>query len=127
MFCCITRSIAPGLHNIAWHSSFPTVIVESSVDTATSPAVVRTHVVPLRLTLFPFNLALSEAEISTYVVPAPVHPLTAAAKLAKAAASSLPFNTVLGVVEREDTNVNVTPPIVIASVATTLEKLILLE
>jgi hypothetical protein len=40
------RSIAPGLQRIACSSAFPTVIVVSSVDTTTAPAVVNTPVVP---------------------------------------------------------------------------------
>ena len=64
--------------------------------------------------------------MSTYVVPSPAAPLTAAAKLAKAAASLAPLRTVPAVVERELTKVKVTHAITISSVATTLEKLIVL-
>jgi hypothetical protein len=98
----------------------------SSVDTTTAPAEVKTPVVPFKATLAPFNLALSEADTSTYVVPAHAHPLTAAAKLVNAAASLAHFNTSPAADGEELTKVNVTPPIVIASVATTLEKLIVL-
>ena len=126
MFCCITRSIAPGRQSNAWHSSAPTVIVVSGVETNTSPAVVKTPVLPSKLALTFFNLALSAADNSTYVVPAPAHPLIAAAKLVKAAASLAPFNTLPGVDPIELTKVNLTPPTVISSVATTEEKLIVL-
>jgi hypothetical protein len=44
IFCCITRSIAPGLQSRASEVSAPTVIVVSGVDTNTSPEVVRTPV-----------------------------------------------------------------------------------
>ena len=65
MFCCNTKSIAPGRHRIACSVAFPIVIVESGVVTATDPAVVNTPVVPSRLALTHFNLALSAAEMST--------------------------------------------------------------
>jgi len=127
MFCCITKSIAPGRQSNAWHSSAPTVIVVSGVETNTSPAVVKTPVLPSKLALTFFNLALSAADNSTYVVPAPAHPFTAAAKLVKAAASLAPFKTSHAALGEEDTKVNLTPPTVISSVATTEEKLIVLE
>ena len=52
--------------------------------------------------------------------------MIAAAKLANEAASLAPTNTLPGVVPIVPTKVNVTHPTVIASVATTLEKLIVL-
>ncbi|MBO7444141.1 MAG: hypothetical protein J6T69_04915 [Methanobrevibacter sp.] len=53
--------------------------------------------------------------------------MIAAAKLVKAAASLAPLRTSHAADGLEDTNVNVTPATVIASVATTLEKLIVLS
>jgi len=52
--------------------------------------------------------------------------LIAAAKLVKAAASLAPLRTLPAVLPIEATKVNVTPATVIASVATTVEKLIVL-
>jgi hypothetical protein len=52
--------------------------------------------------------------------------LIAAAKLANAAASLAPFNTLPAVVPIDATKVNLTPATVISSVATTEEKLIVL-
>jgi hypothetical protein len=52
--------------------------------------------------------------------------LIAAARLAKAAASFAHLRTFQAVVPIEATNVNLTPATVISSVATTLEKLIVL-
>ena len=53
--------------------------------------------------------------------------MIAAAKLAKDAASFAPTTTSPAVGVRDETNVKVTPPTVIASVATTELKLIVLE
>ena len=53
--------------------------------------------------------------------------MIAAAKLAKAAASLAPLRTLPAVDPIDATNVNLTPATVISSVATTLEKLIVLE
>jgi hypothetical protein len=122
-------SIAPGLHNKASSTAVPTVIVVSSVEATTFPheTIVTTAPLAVATNQAFFNFTLSAALTSTYVVQAHAAPLIAAAKFVAAAASLAPFNTFPAVVQIEATYVNVTHAIVIASVATTVSNVIVLD